>query len=88
MMNNERKKEKGWKRGLFIVAGNNQDVPVVVVVDDIEPEVVERIAAQKIAVVLEVVEHTAAQAVVHTAWIVVGKFDPLAVELQEQELVV
>lgn len=54
MMNNERKRGKGWKR-IFIVVGNNQDVPVVVVVvvgDTVE--VVEHIA------VLEVVERIAA----------------------------
>lgn len=53
MMNNERKRGKGWKR-IFIVVGSNQDVPVVVVVvvgDTVE--VVEHIA------VLEVVERIA-----------------------------
>lgn len=52
MMNNERKRGKGWKR-IFIVVGSNQDVPVVVVVGD-TVEVVEHIA------VLEVVERIAA----------------------------
>lgn len=53
MMNNERKRGKGWKR-IFIVVGSNQDVPVVVVVVGDTVEVVEHIA------VLEVVERIAA----------------------------
>lgn len=84
MMNNERKRGKGWKR-IFIVVDSNQDVPVVV---GDTAEVVEHIAVLEVVerIAVWVVERIAAQVAEHIALIVGGKFDLLVVELQVQEL--